>query len=290
MSTETEAQPVPATGSAPGPVAASLTVYRWELEKLTAQFRVRAAAGAAILAPWLFVLALRAQDTVPADTLFGRWVHLTGFATPLVILVFTTQWALPLLISLVAGDIFAAEDRYGTWKTLLTRGAGRGAIFAGKALAAATYTVVIVLLLALSSVAAGVVVLGHDPLVGLSGTLIPAGTAVGLVLASWATVLPAALGFAAVGMLFSVLTRNGPAGILAPTVVGLLMQLYAFVDGPAVVRHAMLTSGFDGWHGLLTARPFYGPLVTGIFVSLGYVVVCLAAAYLLLRRRDITEG
>jgi ABC-2 type transport system permease protein len=267
-----------------------LTVYRWELEKLTAQWRVRAALGLAFVAPWLFVAALRAQDAVPADTLFGRWVHVTGFATPLVVLVFTTQYALPLVVSLVAGDIFAAEDRYGTWKTLLTRSTGRAAVFTGKALAAGTYTVVLVALLGLSSLAAGVVVLGHDPLVSLSGTLIGGGTATGLVLAAWASVLPAALGFAALAMLCSVATRNGPAGIIIPTLVGLLMQLTSYVNGVDPLRHLVLTANFESWYGLLTADRYYRPLVTSSLVSAAYLVVCLGAGYLLLRRRDITEG
>lgn len=267
-----------------------LTVYRWELEKLTAQWRVRAALGAAVIAPWLFVAALRMQDAVPADTLFGRWVHLTGFASPLVVLAFATQYALPLVVSLVAGDIFAAEDRYGTWKTLLTRGTGRAAVFAGKVLAAATYTVLLVVLLAVASLAAGVVVLGHQPLVSLSGTLIGGSTATGLVLAAWASVLPAALGFAALAMLCSVATRNGPAGIIIPTLVGLLMQLASYANGADLLRHLLLTANFDAWHGLLTADRYYRPLVTSSLVSAGYVVICLGLGYLLLRRRDITEG
>jgi ABC-2 type transport system permease protein len=268
----------------------ALTLYRWELEKLTAQWRVRAVFGVAVLAPWLFVAALRLQDAVPADTLFGRWVHLTGFATPLVVLVFTTQYALPLLISLVAGDIFAAEDRYGTWKTLLTRSAGRGAVFAGKALAAGTYTVVFVGLLACSSLAAGVVVLGHQPLVGLSGTLIGGGAATGLVLAAWASVLPAALAFAALAMLCSIATRNGPAAIIIPTMVGLLMQLASFVNGVDPLRHLLLTANFEAWHGFFTADRYYQPLVTSAGLSAMYLMSCLGIGYLLLHRRDFTEG
>ncbi len=45
----------------------------------------------------------------------------------------------PLITALVAGDIFASEDHNGTLKTVLTRSLERWQIFAGKALAAATY-------------------------------------------------------------------------------------------------------------------------------------------------------
>jgi ABC-2 type transport system permease protein len=46
---------------------------------------------------------------------------------------------LPLLAAIVAGDIFAAEDQHGTWKTLLTRSVSRTQIFWAKTLTAIGY-------------------------------------------------------------------------------------------------------------------------------------------------------
>lgn len=266
------------------------TVYRWEMEKLAALLRVRVAAVACFLAPFGFVAALRLQDAVPADTLFGRWAHFSGFATPMVMLVFTGQWALPLLTCLVAGDIFASEDRYGTWETILTRSCTRAGIFWGKSLAAMTFAVATVVLLALGSLTAGVLLIGTQPLVSLSGTLIPPGHAAGLVLGSWATAIAPTLGFTAMGLLFSIATRNGPAGILGPSAVGLIMQLLTFVNGVDPLRHLLLTTPYGSWHGLMSAHHYYAPLVRGTAVSAIYLAVCLVAGYLLLRRRDIEEG
>src|SRR5205814_2381438 len=48
------------------------TVYVWGLEKLTAQLRVRIAAAACLAGPFAFAAALKAQDSVPSDTLLGR--------------------------------------------------------------------------------------------------------------------------------------------------------------------------------------------------------------------------
>jgi ABC-2 type transport system permease protein len=265
-------------------------VYLWELEKLTAQWRIRVVAAICLLAPFAFVLALRAQDTVPSDTLFGRWVHDTGYATPLVVLGFAGQWAFPLLTCLVAGDIFAAEDHHGTWKTILTRSRSRAQIFAGKVLAAATFSVVVVALTGAGSIAAGVLLIGHQPLVALDGTLIPSGHAAELAVLAWVTVLPPALGFTALGILFSIATRHSAAGIGAPVVIGLLMQLYAYIDAVDVIRHLLLTTPFVAWHGLLNSRPYYRPLLEGCLVSAVYLAVCLVAGYLLFRRRDVTKG
>ena len=54
----------------------------------------------------------------------------------LLVLGFATQWLLPLLTAIVAGDIFASEDQHGTWKTVLTRSASRSQLFWAKMLVA----------------------------------------------------------------------------------------------------------------------------------------------------------
>jgi len=263
-------------------------VYRWELIKLSRQVKAQVVVGLCLLAPFLFVAALNAQSAVPQDTLFGRWVHDTGFSIPLVVLGFAGQWALPAVTSVVAGDIFAGEDRYGTWKTILTRSRSRSQIFTGKTLAAMTFSVVATVSLALSSLAAGVLLVGRQPMIGLSGTLLAPGHSAVLVLTSWATVLLPVLGFTGLGLLLSVASRSSAVGVGGPVVIGLVMQLVSLVNAPPIVRLLLLTTPFGAWHGLFTAEPYYGPLVRGAIVSVVYFAVCVGGAYALLRRRDVT--
>lgn len=280
------ARPTPRSG----PLHSALVTYRWELRKLTAQWWVRLSLLAYLLAPFAFAAVLRLQDTVPSDTLFGRWVHDSGFASPLVVLNFAGQWGLPLLVSLVAGDIFASEDRHGTWKTVLTRSSGRIQILTGKSLAAASYTVATVVITGAGSLASGVLLLGHDPLVGLSGNLVPSGRAAELVAISWATALPPALGFTALALLLSLATRNSIAGALGPAVIAGIMQMLSLAGGLGTIRRLLLTTPFDAWHGLFVAHPYYRPLTEGLLVCAGYLVVFAGAAYVIIRRRDFTEG
>jgi ABC-2 type transport system permease protein len=288
--TETMPAPTraPAQPSRPGWGAG--VVYRCELAKLKALWWVKAILAACFLAPFAFAVALKVQDTEPTDTLFGRWVHDTGFASPLVVLGFAGQWGLPLVVCIVAGDMFSSEDRYGTWKTILTRSRSRADILIGKSLAAASFSVAVVVLIAAGSMISGVLLLGDQPLVNLSGSLVPAGQATGLVALSWATALPPVLGFTALGLFFSLITRSSVAGVLGSIVVGLLMQIYAFVNGLDLIRHLLLTTPFDAWHGLLVDKPFYGPLYEGLGVCAAYVVALMVGAYVVIRRRDFTES
>lgn len=260
--------------------------YQWELEKLTAQFRTRFAALVCLLGPVAFAAGLKVSSTVPADTLFGRWVHSSGAAVPLVVLGFAGSWGFPLVTCLVAGDIFSAEDHYQTWSGLLTRSVGRRSIFGGKVLAACTYAVAAVVLLALSSLAAGIVLVGRQPLVGLSGNLIPAPHATTLVLLSWLTVVPAALSFAAFGVLLSIATRNSLAAIIGPTVLGLVLQLLLLVGGTGLVPEGLPNASFVAWHGLWAAPAFSQPLVVGLVAAVTYTVACLWLGWTIFRRRD----
>src|SRR5262249_17533859 len=157
-----------------------------ELAKLREQTAVRLVLAACLVAPVGFALLMRLQSAVPADTLFGRWAATTGFATALTVLGFAGAWGLPLVAGVMGGDVFSAEDRHRTWKTMLTRSCGRGEVFAAKVLAAAAYTTLATGLLALAGLLAGVALVGTDPLVGLSGQLVAPGHAYELVLAAWA--------------------------------------------------------------------------------------------------------
>lgn len=257
--------------------------------KLAAQLKTRVVLGVCVAGPFLFAATIRLQSSLPEDTLFGRAVKESGFAVSLVILGFAALWAFPALTSVIGGDVFAAEDRHGTWKTVLTRSCSRTDVFMGKVLTALGFSSLAVTLLAVSSVAAGLLVIGSQPLIGLSGILLERDQALMRVALAWVSVLPPAFSFTALAVLLSVATRSSAAGIGLPVVAGLTMQLLALVDGPEPVRQILVSSAFGAWHGLLTAPPFYRPLFYGTVVSGIYFAVCLAISYYIVRRRDIGE-
>ena len=203
-----------------------------------------------LIAPFAFAVFINTQSSVPADSLFGRWVQSSGFAIPFVLLGFAGIAGFPLIASVVAGDIFASEDRQSTWKTVLTRSCSRGEMFVGKTLAAMTFSVAMVALLALSSTVAGMLVVGRQPLIGLSGELLDQTRAITLIVESFALALVPTLAFTGLAILFSVTTRNSMAGVIGAPVVGLLMVLLSLMGSGAVVRSILLTSPFTAWHGL----------------------------------------
>jgi ABC-2 type transport system permease protein len=258
-----------------------------ERAKLAAQIRVRLVLAACVAGPFAFAGAMRVQSSTPDDTLFGRAVNESGFALSLVVLGFTALWGLPVVASIVAGDVFAAEDRHGTWKLLLTRSRSRSELFAGKVAAALAFSSIALVVMAVSSLAAGVTVVGVKPLVSLSGALLEPSQALTRVALAWLSVLPPVCGLSAIAIALSVVTRNSAAAIGLPVVAALTMQLCALIDGPALAHRVLLTSAFDAWHGLLAQPAYYGPVRDGMLISAIYFAIALAIAYRALDRRDV---
>jgi ABC-2 type transport system permease protein len=265
-----------------------MSVMRAELTKLTAQVRVRAMLLVCLLGPVLVALVLGLQSGLPKDTLFGRHVHESGYALPLVILGFAGLWGFPLLTSLVAGDIFSAEDAHHTWPALLTRSRSRAQVFTGKVLASVLVAVTQLVVATATSNHAAIAHAGGTPLVSLSGTELSPGRAALLVAVSWLTALPPLLAFTALACLLSIVSRSSVVGVGGPVVLGLLMQLLSLLGSLGKGANALLTTPFAAWHGLVRDEPFYGPLWQGALVCLGWGTVCLVVARRVLLKRDIT--
>ena len=276
----------PADRRQPGRRPGIAVAIKVEVAKLTSQLPLRIVLALCVVVPAAFAVLMRAASTRPSDTLFGRWSGTTGFATSLTVLSWATAWAAPLLAGLFAGDIFASEDRHGTWKTILTRSSTRTSLFLGKAVAATLCVWFSFAVLAVVSVVASLAAEGSAPVVGLSGQLIGSGRALGLVAASWALSLLWSSIFVALGLLLSIASRSGIVGVLGPLVVAIVLQLLDSIASGEVVRAILPTTPSEAWHVLFTAPVHAGPIVQAVVTSFGYTAAFAGAALHLLRRRD----
>jgi ABC-2 type transport system permease protein len=256
-----------------------------ELRKLVAQWRVRVALLVVVLLPPFVSLVLTFQSGSPTDTLYGRWVHDVGLSIPLVLLGSAAYWGIPVLASLVAGEVLATEDQQGTWATLLARSRSRWQLFSGKAMAAAVATVVMVVLLGASAVLSGLVA-GTEPLVGLTGQPLDFGEGLGLVVLAWLSTLPTALAVCAGALLASATSRNNVIGVVAPSLVAGALGLVSMVAPLGAVRPALLMPGLTAWHGLLQQPADSDAVIVAALVALVWTLVLLYATVLVLSRRD----
>jgi len=263
--------------------------YRFELVKLVSQWRLRLAFLACLFTPAVYTAVISRQTSLPADAVYGRWMNQSGWAGSLVILVFMGTLVLPLLTSVVAGDIFAVEDRLGTWRHLLVAVRSPRRIFLAKALAALTVTLTLVVALAVSSTVGGLVSIGSHPLPGLDGHLMGSGELTRTVLLAWLSIVPPTLAFSAVGLLGSVALGRSPLGLLMPVVVALVLQGVQLMPVPVALRVALPMIAFISYRGLLATPGQLGSLWVGLAVSLAWAALATFLAYRLFVRRDFTD-
>jgi ABC-2 type transport system permease protein len=262
-------------------------VYRWEVAKLLAQKRTYLGLGAAVLVPVIFVVVLVLQTGGPNDVPLGRYIRDTGLAVPFVVLFFMSIWGLPLITALVAGDIVASETNHGTLKTILTRSRDRGEVFAGKALATATYTTAVVVAMGVVGLVAGSLAWGFHPLTSLSGTQVAPGRGLLLLVATLGIYTLPLAGIAAFGFMLSTVTRNSAASVVGALMWALLMQLLGVLPGTEAVRPYLLSTQFEAWHGLLRIPADWAPITRALWVCALYIGVPVAGAYLVFLRRDV---
>jgi ABC-2 type transport system permease protein len=265
--------------------------YVWELRKLAAQKRTYLGLGAAIATPLILVAAVKVhppQPTDPGNTFFLRFALRSGLAVPLLVLLFASTWLFPLLGALVAGDIVAAEDGNRTLKTILTRSAGRTSLFAAKAGAAFTYVLAALVGMAVTATAAGAIVSGFRPLPTFSTVISPTRGLV-LVCASFTVYAMPALALTAMGILFSTLSRNSTAAVVATLMAALLLDLTQFLpllDAPRA-QQWVLTAQLQAWQTLFRTPLDWGPIVHSAYISATYAVPALVVAWAHFIRRDV---
>jgi ABC-2 type transport system permease protein len=269
----------------------TLTVYRWELRKLVSQKRTYLGLGLAVFLPLLFVVVeVIGHPHHHGDSVFARELTQSGLAAPVLMLIFLSAFFLPLIAALVSGDIVAAEDANGTLKTILTRSVERGQVFAAKALAAATYATVAVLLATIAATAAGVVAWGFHRIVTLSGTIVSAPKALGLIFLADLCYLIPLLSVACIGVMLSTVARNSAAAVIGTIAVPIVLYIVTAIPGLEAIHPYLLTGQFQAWQGLLRTPADWAPILHSAWVCALYALPALIVGGLVFLRRDVAGG
>lgn len=292
MSSVAASPPLPAAAATHARRPSTLTVYRWELRKLIAQKRTYMGLGLAVILPLIFVVVqnVHQRHGGGGDSIFAAQITQSGLATPVLMLLFESVFFLPLIASLVAGDVVAAEDGNGTLKTILTRSVNRGQVFAAKTLAALTYGAIAVFLSAVVATVGGVASWGFNGIKTFSGSTVSASEGLLLVFAANACYLIPLLTVVCIGVLLSTATRNSTAAVVGAVGFVILLFIVAGIPGLEGVKPYLLTEQFENWHGLLRTPTDWAPIWHSLWVCSLYAVPSLFAAYLVFLRRDVAGG
>jgi ABC-2 type transport system permease protein len=249
--------------------------------------------GLAVILPLIFVIVQNVHQQHRGrggDSIFAAQITQSGLATPVLMLLFESVFFLPLIASLVAGDIVAAEDGNGTLKTILTRSVNRGQLFAAKVLAAVTYGALAVFLSAAVATIGGVLSWGFNQITTFSGSVVSASEGLLLVFAANAVYLIPLLTVVCIGVLLSTATRNSTAAVVGTIGLTILLFIVSGIPGLEGIKPYLLTEQYENWHGLLRTPTDWAPIWHSLWVCALYAAPSLIAAYLVFLRRDVAGG
>jgi len=265
----------------------SLAAYRWEVRKLVRQKRTWVGLGAAVLYALAFVLALslKKHAGIPPDIPLARQVTHSSVVLPLALLAFATFFGAPVIASLVAGDIVAAEDANNTLKMILTRSTGRGAIYVAKALAAATYGLALILVLFLTAIIGSTISWGLHGVTLLDGRPATAGRALVLAALAYATYLLPMAVLVSVAFFLSTATRNSAAAIVGTVIFALAFQGVAALPGLEGAKPYLLPQQFDAWEALFGQAGV--SIGRAAWTCAVYALIPLVAGWAIFARRDV---
>ena len=235
----------------------------------------------------MIVLKVKHNAGVPHDVPLGSQVKQTGLALPLVLLQFASIFGAPLITALVASDIVASEHHNSTLKTVLTRAVGRGSLYTGKALAAGTYALAVLLTCGIVSLVGATVAFGLNPLRDARGVTLSELHGLGLVAAGYGLYLLPVLVVCAFSFFLSVTTRNGAAALVGALLYALGFQLIAALPGIGSGKHYLLPLQFDAWQALVHASRNGADVGRAVWVCAVYAAIPLLVGWWVFRRRDV---
>ncbi|MEV0057172.1 ABC transporter permease subunit [Saccharopolyspora shandongensis] len=201
-----------------------------------------------------------------------------GLVLPIAALVLAQTLLLPLVVAMVAADALAGESAHGTLRGLLLAPVGRVRLVGVKAAGVLVMALLSVVVIAISGVLTGLVIVGGDGMVTLSGTTLPIGSALGRVAlaAGWSAVQMAAVG--AIALAISSLTEH-PLVVMAATMGGLIVfGVLGTIPALDWLQPLLITTDWSAVMDVLRDPISGDTLVTGLLRAGCYLLIGLSAA------------
>ena len=217
--------------------------------------------------------------------------QMNGYLVFLIILQ-TLLVHVPLLISLVAGDLVAGEANMGTLRLLVSKPVSRSGLLISKFLAACIYTLLLLSFMALLGLGGSVLLFGTSDLLVFKSdvlVLIDRSDVLWRYAAAYAFAGLSMITVAALAFLFSVFADNSIGPIIAAMSVIILFTILTTMDIPFfnAIKPYLFTNHMLNWKGFFD-RPVDGSeVLKSILVLLGHIVFFVSLALYSFRRKDI---
>ncbi len=268
---------------------------RVELTKLVRSRRTWATILLIDALPMLVAVLLGVTDLGPrpgTGPAFLSAVLTDGRLYPLAAIAIVVPLLLPIGVAVVAGDAIAGEAQAGTLRYLLIRPVGRTRLLVAKLVSVMAFVVLTVLVVAVTSYVAGLLLLGNEATAGtvsvsgttLSGQELAVRTALALTYA-----MLSMLGVAAIALFLSTLVRSPLAATLGALTVLVASSVLLTLDAAQALQPWLPTRYWLAFIDLFRDPIRWREITRGTGLQLAYVAVFLAAGWANFTTKDITD-
>ncbi|HET9138625.1 ABC transporter permease subunit [Actinophytocola sp.] len=197
-----------------------------------------------------------------------------GLVLPIFVLTISLQMLLPMVGAMWAADALAGESSVGSLRNLLVAPVGRARLLGVKAFGVATAVVIGVGLMTASGVISGLVLLGGNSMITISGTTLSFWPALGRILLTALLVTVQVLAVAAVALAISSVTEH-PLIVMAVSLGGIIVFTVLNAIPALSWLHPLLIT--DSWQAMIdvmrdpipTDALVEGVLRAGCYLAIG---------------------
>jgi ABC-2 type transport system permease protein len=270
-----------------------------ELFKIFKKPRTYIAFGAIAAIIFLVQLALYVDGATYLDFIMGsinsafviEGKMLNGYFVFFVILQ-TLLVHVPLLISLVAGDMIAGEANMGTLRLLASKPISRTSLMLSKFIASSIYTLLLLTFMAVIGLFGSMLIFGTSDLMVFKSdvlVLLDSHDVLWRYFAAYAFAGLSMITVAALAFLFSVFAENSIGPIIAAMSVIILFTILTTMNIPFfnALKPFLFTNHMLNWKGFFDRPVDYPEVLKSALVLTGHVVFFVSLAIYVFRKKDI---
>ena len=198
----------------------------------------------------------------------------------------------PLLVSLVAGDMVAGEANMGTLRLLVTKPISRTSIMISKFFAACVYSILLLSFMAVLGLLGSMLIFGtSDLMVFKSDTvlLIDRADVLWRYFAAYGFAGLSMITVAALAFLFSVFAENSIGPIIAAMSVIIVLTILTTMDIPFFnnMKPYLFTNHMLNWKGFFDRPVDKGEVLKSALFLLGHIAFFVSLSIYIFRKKDI---
>ncbi|HEY4022821.1 MAG TPA: ABC transporter permease [Pseudonocardiaceae bacterium] len=209
-----------------------------------------------------------------------------GFVLPVIALAANLTLLLPLVTAMWSADAIAGEASHGTLRGLLIAPVSRVRLLGVKAFGVAVAVVAACLLIVVVGAITGLILVGSQGMLTLSGTTLSSGAAIGrlAIAAGWVSVQVWAVG--AIALAISTWTEH-PLVVLAATIAGaIVFGVLSTIPALSFLQPYLLTNSWTALTDVLRDPMPTAGLLNGLAEAGCYLVIGLSVALARMVTRD----